>query len=116
MCGIAGIWNRTEHSGTDASIAAMLNAMAHRGPDGSGAVGFSGGGAGMVRLSLVDLSVRGQQPFWSNDGQVALIFNGEIYNFREERNRLANDGYNFRSTSDTEVILALYIERGLEFV
>jgi asparagine synthase (glutamine-hydrolysing) len=94
----------------------MLTAMAHRGPDGSGAVGFSGGGAGMVRLALVDLSVRGQQPFWSQDRQVALIFNGEIYNFREERKRLAANGYDFRSTSDTEVILALYLERGLEFV
>jgi asparagine synthase (glutamine-hydrolysing) len=116
MCGIAGIWNRSEPGGTCASIAAMMDAMSHRGPDGSGTVGFNGGGAGMVRLALVDLSVHGQQPFWSVDGQVALIFNGELYNFRAERDRLANHGYHFRSTSDTEVVLALYLERGLELV
>jgi asparagine synthase (glutamine-hydrolysing) len=116
MCGISGIWNTTHDSGADVRVAAMLDAMAHRGPDGRGLMEFNGGAAGMVRLALVDLSDRGAQPFWSDDKRVALIFNGEIYNFREERERLSLAGYNFRSTSDTEVILALYFERGIDFV
>src|SRR5712691_4985005 len=116
MCGIAGIWNRPKERDADARVAAMLNAMVHRGPDGRGLTEFNGGAAGMVRLALVDLSDRGAQPFWSNDRRVALIFNGEIYNFREERARLTRGGYDFRSTSDTEVILALYLERGIDFV
>jgi len=70
----------------------------------------------MVRLALVDLSERGQQPIWSADGQVAILFNGEIYNFRAERERLVRDGVRFRSETDTEVILQLYLQRGLKFV
>lgn len=70
----------------------------------------------MVRLALVDLSERGQQPIWSPDGQVAIVFNGEMYNHAEERARLVAKGYTFRSTSDTEVVLALYLERGVELV
>ena len=116
MCGIAGIWNRPEQRDAEARVATMLDAMAHRGPDGRGVTAFNAGAAGMVRLALVDLSDRGAQPFWSADRRVALIFNGEIYNFRAERERLARDGYDFRSTSDTEVILALYLERGIDFV
>lgn len=116
MCGIAGIWNRSRGHDAEARVSSMLDAMAHRGPDGRGLTKFNGGAAGMVRLALVDLSDRGAQPFWSADRRVALIFNGEIYNFREERERLARGGYDVRSTSDTEVILALYLERGIEFV
>lgn len=94
----------------------MLGCMEHRGPDGSGVLDYKGGAAGMVRLALVDLSERGAQPFWSEDKKVALVYNGEIYNFREERARLESKGYRFQSTSDTEVILALYLERGTDFV
>ncbi len=72
----------------------------------------SPGAAGMVRLSLVDLSERGQQPLWSADRRVAILFNGEIYNFREHRKRLQDAGYCFQSKTDTEVILALYLEQG----
>lgn len=70
----------------------------------------------MVRLALVDLSERGQQPIWSPDGLVAILFNGEMYNFRSERTRLERGGYLFRSSTDTEVALALYLERGSAFV
>jgi asparagine synthase (glutamine-hydrolysing) len=109
-----GLWNvSTEHSAS--TLSAMLDAMAHRGPDGRGALEYSGGAAGMVRLALVDLSDRGQQPIWSEDRRVAILFNGEIYNFRTERDRLERAGHRFRSTTDTEVILHLYLERGLEF-
>ncbi len=94
----------------------MLDAMRHRGPDGRGTLSFAGGAAGMVRLALVDLSDRGQQPLWSPDRRVAVLFNGEMYNFRQERQRLEGKGYVFRTTTDTEVILNLYLERGPEFV
>ncbi len=70
----------------------------------------------MVRLALVDLSDRGQQPLWSPDRKVAILFNGEIYNFREHRKRLADKGYRFQSKTDSEVILALYLEHGEDFV
>ncbi len=94
----------------------MIRAQAHRGPDGSGAIAYEGGAAGAVRLALVDLSERGQQPIWSPDGRVAVLLNGEMYNHLEERSRLVARGYPFRSSTDTEVILALYLEYGLDFV
>lgn len=117
MCGIAGIWN-TDLTAADAEarVSPMLKAMKHRGPDGSGLMAWPGGSAGMVRLALVDLSERGQQPLWSSDGKVAIVFNGEMYNHVEHRTRLAAAGYRFVSQSDTEVVLALYLERGLAFV
>lgn len=90
--------------------------MEHRGPDGIGKLAFGGGAAGMVRLALVDLSERGAQPFWSADKKVALIFNGEIYNFKEERTRLESKGFRFHSHTDTEVVLNLYLEKGDDFV
>src|SRR4051812_48909454 len=116
MCGIAGIWNTANGEEAPRRVAAMLDAMRHRGPDGRGSLAFRGGAAGMVRLALVDLSDRGQQPLWSADRRVAILFNGEVYNFREHRQRLERDGYPFRSTTDTEVVLALYLEQGMKFV
>ena len=117
MCGIAGIWNSAESPQDSAArVSSMLKRMRHRGPDGEGGFAFESGAAGMVRLSLVDLSDRGQQPLWSNDHKVAILFNGEIYNFREHRKRLELGGYCFRSTTDTEVILALYLEQGEGFL
>lgn len=116
MCGIAGIWNTRLGGEAEPAVGAMLDAMEHRGPDGRGTLAFDGGVAGMVRLALVDLSDRGQQPLWSADRRLAILFNGEIYNFRSERERLAAAGYRFDTTTDTEVILNLYLERGMEFV
>ncbi|HKY41680.1 MAG TPA: asparagine synthase (glutamine-hydrolyzing) [Pyrinomonadaceae bacterium] len=114
MCGIAGvIGGSTDYS---PHLADMMRAMAHRGPDGQGTLAFEGGAVGAVRLAFLDLSDRGQQPLWSPDKRVAIIFNGEIYNHAAERERLAAGGYPFRSSSDTEVILALYLQHGLEFV
>jgi asparagine synthase (glutamine-hydrolysing) len=78
-------------------------------------VTFEGGAAGAVRLALIDLSKRGDQPIWSSDRRVAILYNGEVYNHVEERSRLTAKGYAFRSSTDTEVILALYLEHGLEF-
>ncbi|MBI3837569.1 MAG: asparagine synthase (glutamine-hydrolyzing) [Planctomycetia bacterium] len=114
MCGIVGLWNVSNERPLE-TVSTMLDAMRHRGPDGRGTLEYIGGAAGMVRLALVDLSDRGQQPLWSNDRRVAVLFNGEIYNFRTERDRLEKAGYRFRTTTDTEVVLNLYLERGLEF-
>ena len=114
MCGIAGvIGGSTDYS---PHLTKMMRAMAHRGPDGQGTLPFDGGAVGAVRLAFLDLSDRGQQPIWSPDGRVAIIFNGEIYNYAAEREHLVAGGYPFRSSSDTEVILALYLQHGLEFV
>ena len=77
MCGIAGVVaSNGEYSST---LANMIRAQAHRGPDGSGTVTYEGGAAGAVRLALVDLSDRGQQPIWSPDQRVAILANGETY-------------------------------------
>jgi asparagine synthase (glutamine-hydrolysing) len=116
MCGIAGIWNSPAPEGAETALARMLAAMRHRGPDGEGVFAYPGGAAGMVRLALVDLTARGQQPLWSPDKRTAILFNGEIYNFREHRARLEKQGYPFQSTTDTEVILALYLEQGMKFL
>jgi asparagine synthase (glutamine-hydrolysing) len=116
MCGIAGIWNLESPDAATPRLQAMLTRMRHRGPDGQGILQYPGGAAGMVRLALVDLSDRGQQPIYSADRRTAILFNGEIYNFRVERSRLEARGYRFQSHTDTEVILALYLEHGLKFV
>ncbi|MCC6133388.1 MAG: asparagine synthase (glutamine-hydrolyzing), partial [Acidobacteria bacterium] len=116
MCGIAGLLTKGTAEESRAHIERMLLAMRHRGPDGYGTHVFHGGALGMCRLALVDLSARGQQPIWSQDERVAILFNGEMYNFRPERSRLEANGYRFRSSTDTEVALALYLERGPEFV
>lgn len=114
MCGIAGIVGAADDCSQ--RIVDMLLAQAHRGPDGSGTVTYEGGAAGAVRLALVDLSERGLMPMWSPDRRVAIVFNGEMYNYVGERERLAARRYPFSSTTDTEVILALYLEHGLSFV
>jgi len=114
MCGIAGIVGAV--GDCRENVVEMLHAQAHRGPDGSRFVSYEGGAAGAVRLALVDLSERGQMPMFSPDGRVAIVFNGEMYNYAAERQRLRSRGYHFRSTTDTEVILALYVEHGLDFV
>lgn len=114
MCGIAGIVGGAGRY--SANVAKMLRAQAHRGPDGTGMVNFEGGAAGAVRLALIDLSDRGQQPIWSADRRVAILFNGEMYNHVEQRSRLVARGYHFHSFTDTEVVLALYLEFGMKFV
>lgn len=92
--------------------------MSLRGPDGKGEWLSSDGhvGLGHRRLSIIDLSEQGSQPMSNEDGQVRIVFNGEIYNYRPLREALLKSGHRFRSTSDTEVLLHLYEERGEEMV
>jgi asparagine synthase (glutamine-hydrolysing) len=114
MCGVAGIVSHRGGAVDRDELAAMCAALAHRGPDGEGLWLDDGGrvGLGHRRLSIIDLSERGAQPMHSADGQLVISFNGEIYNYRAIRRALEARGHVFRSDSDTEVLLALYADRG----
>lgn len=104
MCGITGIVG-PEVGRHSARVERMVAALGHRGPDGSGSYSFPHCTLGHTHLAIVDL-VTGDQPMLSQDGQVGITFNGEIYGYREIKASLRD--YQFRTTSDTEVILALY--------
>lgn len=110
MCGIVGISGTVNLN----ELTSATRALDHRGPDDSGIFSdFTAGiGLGHTRLSIVDLSPLGHQPMFSANRQVALVFNGEIYNFRELRSTLEQQGYLFKGQSDTEVVLALYLTHG----
>jgi asparagine synthase (glutamine-hydrolysing) len=105
MCGIAGIFGK---GCNPAQMSRMLDAQHHRGPDDRGWWCDPEGEAalGQNRLSIIDLSPAGHQPMWNNDRTVAIVFNGEMYNYIELRSELRD--YAYRSQSDTEVILAAY--------
>ena len=110
MCGIAGYSGAFDPQGIDLAN----QRQAHRGPDDVGKFfdAAAGVGLGHVRLSILDLSPMGHQPMVSEDGLVVLVFNGEIYNFRELRAEFVSKGHRFRGQSDTEVLLQLYIAEG----
>jgi asparagine synthase (glutamine-hydrolysing) len=108
MCGIAGLFHLDMPKPVDpARVKVMIDAIAHRGPDGEGVWTAPGVGLGHRRLSIIDL-VGGDQPMASEDGRLVTIFNGEIYNYRELRIELEAMGAVFRTSSDTEVILHGY--------
>jgi asparagine synthase (glutamine-hydrolysing) len=116
MCGIAGAYAcGSEASRVDvAALRAMREHMTARGPDGAGEWYSEDQRTGLMhrRLSIIDLSERGAQPMMSANGQLVIVFNGEIYNYRELRRDLEIDGCVFRSDSDTEVLLHLYAREG----
>ncbi|MGA9549111.1 MAG: asparagine synthetase B, partial [Rhodomicrobium sp.] len=113
MCGIVGVAARTPIR-SRGWLAAGRDAMAHRGPDDSGEYWSDDGrvGFGHRRLSIIDLSAAGHQPMQTPDGQLCITFNGEIYNYTELKRELESCGHAFRSSSDTEVILAAYRQWG----
>src|SRR5882672_9452779 len=86
----------------------MASTMRHRGPDAGGTFVEGGVGIGMRRLSIIDLSPLGHQPMSNEDGQVQVVYNGEIYNFLELRAQLVAEGHKFRSATDTEVLVHGY--------
>lgn len=113
MCGIAGLFHPSTPKPVDpARIAAMTEALAHRGPDGSGVWTAPGIGLGHRRLAIIDLSDAAAQPMLTPDRRVAITYNGEIYNFREVRSELEARGHVFHTESDTEVILAAWRQWG----
>jgi asparagine synthase (glutamine-hydrolysing) len=118
MCGIAGVFHYAEpnRSVDDRLVRAMTQALAHRGPDGEGVWSGPGVGLGHRRLAILDLSEHGRQPMVDPSGAFVVCYNGEIYNFRELRAQLEAKGHTFRSTGDTEVLLAGYAEWGREVV
>ncbi|WP_226635728.1 XrtA/PEP-CTERM system amidotransferase [Novosphingobium profundi] len=114
MCGIVGIYHLDTPKPVDpARVAGMCDALAHRGPDGEGVWTAPGVGLGHRRLSIIDLA-GSPQPMASSDGRAVLVFNGEIYNFRELRRELAAGGVHFRTDGDSEVILAAWQRWGTD--
>ncbi len=116
MCGIVGILNGDGAPVDPVTLEAMTAALGHRGPDGRGVHVEGPLGLGHTRLAVVDVSSAGRQPMSNEDGTVWIVFNGEIYNFRELRRFLDSLGhdpkYRWRSHTDTEVVLHLYEEFG----
>src|SRR5437870_2483586 len=115
MCGIAGVFGDCDRS--DATIvASLVDSVRHRGPDDSGIWISPTGDAilGHRRLAIIDLSEQGHQPMVSGSGRFVVVYNGEIYNFDDLREQLTARGHRFRSTSDTEVMLAAFDEWGIE--
>ena len=110
MCGICGIVDLAEQP-SEETIARMTRSLQHRGPDAEGVHGYETCILGHRRLSILDLTESANQPMISPDGMTALVFNGEIYNFQEIRAGLEQKGTQFRTRSDTEVLLHLYLER-----
>ena len=115
MCGIAGFSLFNHQEGGQASLTSMHEAIHHRGPDASGTYLDEHIGLCHRRLSILDLSEAGNQPMFSADGNLVIVFNGEIYNFLELRAELEAEGVQFKSHTDTEVILALYAREGTTF-
>ncbi|RMF94389.1 MAG: asparagine synthase (glutamine-hydrolyzing) [Candidatus Schekmanbacteria bacterium] len=111
MCGICGIYNRKGEYVEREYIRAMRDVMAHRGPDGKGEYIEGKIGLGHRRLSVIDIE-GGHQPMCNEDGRYWIVYNGEIYNFKDLRIELEKKGHLFKSKCDTEVILHLYEEEG----
>ena len=111
MCGIAGIYSY-KCCADPAILDRMSDAIAHRGPDGSGRYLEGCIALSHRRLSIIDLSEAGAQPMKNEDGSLILVYNGEIYNYRELREELESLGHEFRSAADSEVILHSYEEWG----
>ena len=119
MCGISGIYNSLNKPINSRKIVEKIVKLQHsRGPDDQGIWQSSCGRLffGHNRLSIIDLSKKGRQPFISNDKNYVIVYYGEIYNFREIKKELTDKNIIFKSNSDTEVIIESYKFWGLDFV
>jgi asparagine synthase (glutamine-hydrolysing) len=114
MCGICGKMDFTGAPVPEDLVDRMCGALVHRGPDAQGIHVAPGVGLGQRRLSVIDLDARSVAPLANEDGSVWVTLNGEIYNFRELRGRLQERGHVFRTGTDTEVLVHLYEEYGVE--
>ncbi len=115
MCGIFGITDFSNNEISNEDLKSLSNSMSHRGPDDEAFYTKKNVGIGMKRLSIIDLN-NGMQPFFSSDKKISVVFNGEIYNYREIKKELLKKGYKFRSDCDVEVLIPLYIEYGKKCV
>ena len=115
MCGISGYY---DSSNSIASLNESLNLLQHRGPDDGGTYvdNSSNIGLGHRRLSIIDTSILGHQPMFDSKKKIVLVFNGEIYNFKELKIDLIKEGFTFKGNSDSEVLLNLYISRGIQML
>src|SRR5262250_1477793 len=104
MCGIVGIAGRLRRDELSSTVTAMSAAVAHRGPVDEGTWVGDGFAFGMRRLSIIDLA-GGHQPMWDTGTGIGIVYNGEVYNYRSIRRELEKSGADFRTTSDTEVVL-----------
>src|SRR5437016_7866513 len=111
MCGIAGIASLNGRPVDVDEARVMCRALVHRGPDDEGVYLGRGVALGMRRLSIIDLAT-GHQPIRNEDGTIWIVFNGEIYNFRELRRELEEAGHRFYTATDTETIVHAYEQWG----
>ena len=116
MCGIAGFISKNSFHRLEASLPESLLTLSHRGPNDSGLFFDEkyGIGLGHRRLSVIDLSPAGRQPMVGDDGRVRIVYNGEVYNFKEIRKTLKEKGHAFRTGTDTEVVLKAYYQWGID--
>ncbi len=113
MCGIAGFINQKKIYDNNHLLNAMLTRIWHRGPDECGLYLSDKASLGNVRLSIIDLA-SGQQPMFSADGRYVIVYNGEVFNYPELKEKLISKGYSFKTNCDTEVVLYMYQEFGAE--
>lgn len=112
MCGIAGkVYYDRQRRVTESDLHAMADCLIHRGPDGEGILLSNNAGFAMRRLTIIDPET-GNQPIYNEDGSIGVIQNGEIYNYKEVRDKLRSKGHKFETASDTEVIVHAYEEYG----
>ena len=113
MCGICGfVYRDRSQPASESLLLAMRDSLIHRGPDDAGYYAAPGVALGSRRLAILDLSERGRMPMSTPDGRYWITHNGEVYNYRELRAGLEARGHTFRSNTDTEVLLRLYVEEG----
>jgi asparagine synthase (glutamine-hydrolysing) len=115
MCGLCGVVLPGGKAVSQAFLARMNGALAHRGPDGEGFFIDGNVGLGHRRLSIIDLQ-GGAQPLFNEDGSIGVVFNGEIYNYRELTKELLAQGHKFRTHSDTETLVHLYEQHGMQML
>jgi asparagine synthase (glutamine-hydrolysing) len=116
MCGIFGSFNFGEGPATSKVLEAMANSISHRGPDNTGFFSDNHCAVGNCRLSILDLSPASNQPLYSDNRDIVIVQNGEIYNYIELRDELKRNGKTFNTTGDTEVVLRAYEHWGPSFV
>ncbi|MFH0866016.1 MAG: asparagine synthase (glutamine-hydrolyzing) [Bacteroidota bacterium] len=117
MCGIAGIYTFKENASSfKKKVEDAVGTLSKRGPDNTGVYSDDHVVLGHARLSIIDVTNAASQPFTDVSGRYTIIYNGEFYNFREHKNELLKKGITFRSNSDTEVLLYLYITEGPSFL